>query len=362
MPPLTAIERELLGAIADGDDHARRVLADYWLQGDDPARGELVQLQLEGQNVEPLLAKHGKRWLWPAIAMGISAKRLTFDRGFAPPLVLTDADAIDDAMFRLSPRHYRWIRDAYLGISEATALTVARAKGRFALKYAVRITSDEPGVEREAAVLSCIDHPNVVRFREIALQREGPALVLDWAGDSVFSRMRRTGGRLGEILAITVGIQLCDALVALQAHGIVHGRIEPLHVLVDDGGRATLINFDRAECPGAPPVPKRPRAGTLRGKISQYLTPEQALGEPVGPATDVFSLCHLLFAMVAGRSLVRHLDTEFERLTALRDCQFALRPTTPLFVLLSRNLVRDPRARMSAEALGKALSALLRGG
>jgi hypothetical protein len=257
---LDEVERALLDAIARGDHDARRVLADHWLDGADPARGELVQLQCSGVAADLLIAAHGARWRRDAIAAGFAAPALPFDRGFAPSLVVTPDEALGGSAdtFRLSPRHYvvdRVLHEStHMTVAEAHAITATGRFGRFAIKHPHHWSEDTLGMlERERFVLE--------RWRGIAgvsqlvdvavIQRRagwsesGPALVLAWAGDSVESLLhdaRASAIAPGEAVAISIGVQVCDVVARLRAVQLRYAGISPRHVLVDADGRVTLVD------------------------------------------------------------------------------------------------------------------------
>jgi hypothetical protein len=89
-----------------------------------------------------------------------------------------------------------------------------------------------------------------------------------------------------------------------------------------------------------------------------YLAPEQ-VDRPSDSAADIFSLCHVLWRIVSGRRLVSGPHA-FAILEAIRDCRIELPQvgSERFRELMRENLVADPAARMSAEALGKSLAAL----
>jgi hypothetical protein len=258
--PLTDVERELLNAIALGDEPARRVLADYWLDGRDEARGALVHLQCAGAPTHDLVAEHGERWRRAAVEAGFPVEQLGFTRGFAPALVVDPDEpfARSPDAFRLSPRLYcveRIVRQSrFMVVAEARCMTATGVVGRFALKYP-RPPEDSrlDLIKRERILLSRLSGTaGVGRLVEVAAIRDdfapNRALVLDWGGENLRTVLDRASGGLGEAFAISVGLQLCDVLVALRDAAVLHTDLQPDHVLVDRDGVVTLIDFENARC------------------------------------------------------------------------------------------------------------------
>jgi hypothetical protein len=268
---LTEIERELLAAIAIGEEHSRRVLADYWIEQGDGARGSLVHLQYAGSSsADAIVAEHGDGWRREAVAAGFAAEQLAFHLGFAPALVVDPDEpfARSAAGFRLSPRHYRVVRvlhrSDYMTIAEVCGVSATGTFGRFVLKYPLYWDDNTRGLlERERILLRRIrGRRGLCQLVETAVMRTDretvPALVLEWAGDSLgallgHGRSRRQA--FGEAFAISVGLQLCDALTELRDTQIRHRALGPGHVLVGGDGKLTLVDYQSARCDAEPDLP-----------------------------------------------------------------------------------------------------------
>jgi serine/threonine protein kinase len=142
---------------------------------------------------------------------------------------------------------------------------------------------------REGRLLKRLTHPHIVRGYDV--QREPrPTVVLETVGGEtlghLFGRTRLQARDLTELAR-----QLAGALGYLHAEGVLHLDLKPSNV-VADGGRAKLLDLSIAQAPG------RIRAG--RGTWSN-MAPEQARGELVGPATDVWGLGTVLYEGATGR-------------------------------------------------------------
>jgi serine/threonine protein kinase len=150
---------------------------------------------------------------------------------------------------------------------------------------------------REHALLAGIHHPNVIRLHEA-----GQAGDRAWLTMEYFER-GDLRGELGHGLprerVLAVATQLASALQAIHDAGIAHGDLKPQNVLLRTDGSVVLSDFGiaralRGPAAGAPPLPPE-QVGT-----PFYLSPEQARGEPVVPASDLYSLGVMLFEMLAG--------------------------------------------------------------
>jgi eukaryotic-like serine/threonine-protein kinase len=131
-------------------------------------------------------------------------------------------------------------------------------------------------------------------------------------GESFVELIRRTiRGGATIPFDIASGI-ICGVLAGLQAAhtathddgdplGIVHRDVSPENILVGADGVARVLDFGVAKATGGSSVTKE---GTVKGKLA-YMAPEQALGDPLSPATDVFSVCAVLWEALTGRRLFK---------------------------------------------------------
>lgn len=144
-------------------------------------------------------------------------------------------------------------------------------------------------LRQEGRLLRDLTHPHLLRCYEV-VNEPLTAIVLETLSGSMLSAVIEDQ-RLGAADAGQLGLQLVSVLGYLHRHGWLHLDIKPSNIAVA-AGRATLIDLSLARPPGA----GKPGAGT-RG----YLAPEQADGENLSPATDVFGLGVTLGECVAGR-------------------------------------------------------------
>ncbi len=149
--------------------------------------------------------------------------------------------------------------------------------------------------QREAQLLARISDPGIVQIYDIGHAEEGPYYVAELVdGESLAERLRR--GPLPAAQARAIAEQLCDALAGAHAQGIVHCDVKPANVLITAAGKVKVGDFGVARlAEGTSQAPSATVAGTPR-----YMSPEQARGQPTGPATDVYSAGVVLYEMLAG--------------------------------------------------------------
>lgn len=205
-------------------------------------------------------------------------------------------------------------------------------------------------VRREAEVLTTLAHPHLVRA--YAASDEPPGLVLEvLPGATLDALVEDEPLTLPD--ASGLGLQLASVLGYLHRHDWLHLDVKPANVVVDHG-RVTLIDLSLASRPG----PSRRGAGT-RG----YLAPEQARGDELGPAADVWGLAVTLVDALTGELPYGDEATwDSRRRVPLLHRRGPGAPALPgdlpgdLDDLLRACLRRDPRARPSLADVRDALA------
>jgi serine/threonine-protein kinase len=214
---------------------------------------------------------------------------------------------------------------------------------------AVKLAKDERAAARlavEADLLAEIAHPNVVRLLDRGRTDAGlPFLAMELArGETLEARVAQ-GGPLAVEAALAVTRDLCRALAALHARGIVHRDVKPANVIVAERGgevHATLIDFGVAARAGE-------RATSAVGS-PRFMAPEQR-GGAIEPRADLFACAAVAFFALTGKS---PLDTEGEPSTAAIGAALAAHEVPDA---IRRALALDPTARPeSAAAMRDALA------
>lgn len=167
----------------------------------------------------------------------------------------------------------------------------------------------------EARVASAIDHPGVVRVRELAFESGEPFIVLDYIEGCALSDLRKELAAADRALATKVAVRvMLDALAGLHAAhelrdkesgkplGIIHRDISPHNVLVGVDGTARLTDFGIAKAEDRLQVT---RTHEVKGKLA-YLAPERVdKRRTCNRQSDLFSIGIVLWECLAGRRLFR---------------------------------------------------------
>ncbi len=221
---------------------------------------------------------------------------------------------------------------------------------------------DERRFAREAAVLSSLDHPAVVRCLDHGVTEAGQRfLVMEWlTGQDLESWLQR--GRLSAADATTLATVVADALASLHTAGVVHRDLKPSNLLLveDRVDSVKLIDFGLARTVIDDGLSS---AGVAVGTPA-YMAPEQIRGEPVDARVDVYALGAVLFRCLVGRApftgehplavLAKVLIEQPPRVSDLRgDVSAALDD------LIAQALAKDPAGRAAdGAALRRALRQL----
>ena len=171
-----------------------------------------------------------------------------------------------------------------------------------AIKVLAREISNDPSAlerfRREARTVAQLSHPHVVMVIDAGEDDDRPYIVFEHVrGETLKSRIKRVG-RLPVSEAVAYAIEIGRALEAAHERQLVHRDVKPQNVLIDEEGRAKVTDFGIARSLelGARPLTA---AGRVVG-TTDYVSPEQALGNEVTGQSDVYSLGIVLYEMLTG--------------------------------------------------------------
>ena len=151
---------------------------------------------------------------------------------------------------------------------------------------------------REAKAAAAVLHPNVIAIHGVAHDEPLPYLVMPYVRGSSLQRRLDEHGPLPVPEVLRIGAQVAAGLAAAHAQGLVHRDIKPANILLEEGvERVAITDFGLAR---AADDASLTRSGAIAG-TPQYMSPEQARGEPVDGRSDLFSLGSVLYAACAGR-------------------------------------------------------------
>jgi hypothetical protein len=167
---------------------------------------------------------------------------------------------------------------------------------------------DDPSsqrAEREARVAARLNHPGIVALYELGADDEAVYLVSELVPGRTLAELNRAGAVSDRDVA-RIGAALCDALAHAHQRKVIHRDVKPQNVLVVDepaagAGFAKLADFGVAHLSSGDPLT---RTGDVVGTLA-YMAPEQAEGERVTAAADVYSLALTLYEGWTGTNPVR---------------------------------------------------------
>ena len=201
---------------------------------------------------------------------------------------------------------------------------------------------------QEARNAARLDHPNIVTIHDVG-QADGTYYIVmqEAPGQSLTSLIQREG-RLPLERVITILAQIASALDYAHAQGLVHRDIKPGNIIVGPGDKAMLTDFGIAK---AAEGTRLTQTGAIIG-TPEYMSPEQAKGEPVGPATDIYSLGIVLYEMLAGRTPFGADNTPAVLYKQVHEQPIPLRRAAPdlpagVDAVLARALAKSPEPALS---------------
>jgi serine/threonine-protein kinase len=219
-------------------------------------------------------------------------------------------------------------------------------------------SADRARFEREARAAAALSHPNICSLYDYGEADGRMYMVLEYLPNGSLEERLKDGPLLdGD--ALRIATEMAAGLAHAHERDLVHRDLKPANVLFDAEDRAKIADFGIARMGGSGSLTE---AGTVLGTAS-YISPEQASGEPAGPASDVYSFGVILFRMLTGRLPFVSTNT-MELVRMHRDdtppsvAEFRSDAPARLESLATAALAKDPADR---PADGAALMRELRG-
>ena len=150
---------------------------------------------------------------------------------------------------------------------------------------------------RREARSASLSHPNIVQVYDRGETEDGTSYIaMEYVPGGTLQEQIGRRAPFRDREAAGVGAQIADALEAAHERGVIHRDIKPQNVLVTALGNLKVTDFGIARAASAV---TSSASGAIFGTAG-YISPEQALGEPVGPASDLYSLGVVLYEMLTG--------------------------------------------------------------
>ncbi len=224
----------------------------------------------------------------------------------------------------------------------------------------------------EAKLVSRLDHPNICEVHELGRDGSEYFLVMPFLdgvpATELIARPRESDRSAQLAVAMGIVVQACAGLH--HAHelrgpdkallGLVHRDVSPSNLFVTVAGVVKLLDFGIAKIPGAAET----EAGTIKGK-TQYMAPEQLLGEPVDRRSDLFALGIVAFELATHQRLFKRASDYLAARAILEEPiprADAVDPAVPagLADVIAKALAREPAERFAdAREFARALEAAL---
>lgn len=201
-------------------------------------------------------------------------------------------------------------------LSDRYELAEQLGKGAMAVTYAARdrlldrmvavkvlrpayVTDEEfcARFQQEAQAAANLAHPHITAVHDIGRDGDVLYMVMELVRGRNLKEVLETEGPLAPDRAVSIARQVAEALQVAHAAGIIHRDIKPQNILLTSDDRVKVCDFGIAKALAAESATQ---TRTLVG-TAHYLSPEQALGKPCVPASDLYSLGVVLFEMLTGK-------------------------------------------------------------
>jgi eukaryotic-like serine/threonine-protein kinase len=199
---------------------------------------------------------------------------------------------------------------------------------------------------------SKLSHPHLARVFDGGQEHGAIFMISEYLGGGSLEDVLQSGRRLSVDEGARLGRDVGSALAYVHENGFILGSLSPSKLLFDNEGRVRVSDIALSGL-----------AAGYRERMSlddaRYLSPEQAIGEPAGPESDVYALALILFEAVTGATAYEGTTPEAilrARLTAPLPVRLEL---GSLDMVLAQAALPDPRLRLDAEEFSARLGAVL---
>jgi eukaryotic-like serine/threonine-protein kinase len=155
-------------------------------------------------------------------------------------------------------------------------------------------------LEREARLLAELHHPNILHIHDFVRRGDRMWLVLEFVDGWTLEDLLEKQIELAPEAAAAIALEVARALEHAHQHAVIHRDIRPSNIVISRKGGVKLVNFAVAVDERLPTAPELLDGATAIGGPA-YMSPEQILGEPPDPRSDLFSLGSVIYELVSQR-------------------------------------------------------------
>ena len=203
--------------------------------------------------------------------------------------------------------------------------------------------------KQELILARQVTHKNVIRIFDLGEAEGAKFISMEYVDGRDLKSIRAERGKLQPEEASEIIEQVCRALDAAHAEGVIHRDLKPQNIMVDKHGRVVVMDFGIAR---SREMPGLTQTGVVVG-TPEYMSPEQAKGEEIDSRSDLFSLGIILYELLTGKSPYEATSSVAALLKRTRERAvppIKLDPAIPKFLndIVVRCLEIDPQRRYAS--------------
>ena len=221
-----------------------------------------------------------------------------------------------------------------------------------ALKVIRPELAGNPGIlqrfKQELILARHVTHKNVIRIYDLGDADGLKFITMEYVDGEDLRALLRRHNKFSPVEAVEIIQQICRALEAAHAEGVIHRDLKPQNVMRDSQGRIVVMDFGLARSLEAPGMTQ---TGALVGTL-EYMSPEQALGAELDQRSDLFAVGLIFYELLTGKApykadtaIASLMKRTHERATPASDVDNSVPKS--LSAIVSKCLERDPKHRFS---------------
>jgi serine/threonine protein kinase/tetratricopeptide (TPR) repeat protein len=210
----------------------------------------------------------------------------------------------------------------------------------------------------EARMAASIEHPFVCKIYEAGEYEGNSYISMEFIEGRTLSDELKKNGALAFRDCLRLTNEICEALIAAHARGVIHRDLKPANIMVAVSGHIKVLDFGLAKRILATPDDDTVSAQTLTAPgtvvgITAYMSPEQLLGRPLDARSDIFALGIIFYQMATGRHPFRKAAAIETSFAIVNEAAVPVRQVDPLIPeaferVIARMLSKDPKDRYAS--------------